>query len=92
MDSSVPLLTPFTSYSEWNLKMIASLKRRGLYEVSIGLGKESYENYNDFLNDGDRAFGAICLALSPSLHYLIGVRVHRVLPKDRTFSETASHK
>ena len=51
--------------------MIASLKR-GLYEVSIGLGKESYENGNDQLNDGDRYFGAICLALSPSLCYLIG--------------------
>ena len=51
--------------------MIASLKRRDLYEVSIGLGKESYENENDWLNDGDRAIGAICLALSPSLYYLI---------------------
>ena len=40
--------------------------------MSIGLGKESYENENDWLNDGDRYFGAICLALSPSLHYLIG--------------------
>ena len=37
MDSSIPLLTPFTSYSEWKLKMIASLKRWGLYEVSIGI-------------------------------------------------------
>ena len=71
MDSSIPLLTPFTSYSEWKLKMIASLKKQGLYEVSIGLGKESYENENDWLNDGDRSFGAICLALSPSLYYLI---------------------
>ena len=44
MDSSVPLLTPFRSYSEWKLKMIASLKIQDLYEVSIGLGKESYEN------------------------------------------------
>ena len=51
--------------------MIASLKRRGLYEVSIELGKESYENDNDWLNDADKAFGAICLALSPSLYYLI---------------------
>ena len=51
--------------------MIASLKRQGLYEVSIGLGKESYENENDWLNDGDRAIGEICLALSPSLYYLI---------------------
>ena len=52
--------------------MIAYLKRQALYEVSIGLGKESYENDNDWLNDGDRSFGAICLALSPSLRYLIG--------------------
>ena len=59
--------------------MIASLKRRGLYEVYIGLGKESYENDNYWLNDGDRAFGAICLALSPSLCYLIGSAKY---PKD----------
>ena len=51
--------------------MIASMKRRGLNEVSIGLGKESYENENDQLNDSDRAIGAICPALSPSLYYLI---------------------
>ena len=71
MDSSIPLLTPFTSYSEWKLKMIAYLKRRGLYEVSIGLGRESYENENDWLNDSDRAFGSMCLALDDSLYYLI---------------------
>ena len=79
MDSSAPLLTPFTSYSKWKLKMIASLKRQGLYDVSIGLGKESYENENDWINDGDRYFGAICLALSPSLRYLIGSAEY---PKD----------
>ena len=56
MDSSVPLLTLFTNYSQWKMKMIASLKRQDLYEVSIGLGKESYENDNDWLNDGDKAF------------------------------------
>ena len=71
MDSSVPLLTPFKIYSEWKLKMISSLKRQDLYEVSIGLGKESYEIENDWLNDGDSDFGTICLALSPSLRYLI---------------------
>ena len=71
MDSSVPLLTPFTSYSEWKLKMIASLKRKDIYEVFIGLGKESYENENDWLNDGDRDFGTICLALDDSLYYPI---------------------
>ena len=67
----VPLLTPFTRYLEWKLKMIASLKRRGLYEVSIRLGKESQEDENDLLNDSDRDFGTICLAFSPILRYLI---------------------
>ena len=49
MDSilSVPFLTPFTRYSEWKLKMISSLKKQGLYEVSIGLGKKYYEDEND---------------------------------------------
>ena len=51
--------------------MIASLKRRGLYEVSIGIGRETYENENDWLNDGDRSFGTMCLALDDSLYYLI---------------------
>ena len=51
--------------------MIASLKRQGLYEVSIVIGKESYENENDWLNDGDRAYGTIALALDDSLYYLI---------------------
>ena len=73
MDSklSVPLFTPSTIYSEWKLKMIASLKRQDLYEVSIGIGKESYEDENDWINDGDRYFGTICLALCPSLCYLV---------------------
>ena len=58
MDSilSVPLLTPSTRQSEWKLKMIAYMKRQGLYEVSIGLGKESYKYENEWLNDGDRYF------------------------------------
>ena len=67
----VPLLTPSTRYSEWKMKMISSLNRKDLYEVSIGIGKEYYENENEWLNDGDRAFGTICLAFSPSLRYLI---------------------
>ena len=73
MDSrlSVPLLTPSTRYSEWKLKMISSLKRQDLYEVSIGIGKEYYEYENHWINDGDRAFGMICMAFSPSLCYLI---------------------
>ena len=56
MDSilSVPLLTSSTRYSKWKLKIIGYLKRQGLYEVSIGIGKESYEYENGWLNDGDR--------------------------------------
>ena len=68
---SVPLLTPSTRYTEWKLKMIASVERQSLYEVSIGLGKDSYEDENDWLNDSDRDFGTICLTISPSLCYLI---------------------
>ena len=51
--------------------MIAYMKKRGLYEVSIGLGKEYYENENEWINDCDRAFGTIGLALDDSLYYLI---------------------
>ena len=69
MDSilSVPLLTPSTIYYEWKSKMIASLKRQGLYEVSMGLGKKYYEYEKDWLNDSDRAYGAICGTFSLSL-------------------------
>ena len=72
MDSrlSVPLLTPVTRYSESKSEMILSLKRQGLYEVYIGLGKYSYEYENSWINDGDRCFGTICMAFYPSLHYL----------------------
>ena len=51
--------------------MISSLRIQSLYEVSIGLGKEYYEDENDWLNDSDRDFGTICLAFSPILRYLI---------------------
>ena len=92
MDSKllVPLLTPSTRYSKWKMKIISSLKGQDLYEVSIGLDKEPYENENDWINDSDRAFGAIFLALSPSLRYLIGSAEY---PKylwtklDRTFGK-----
>ena len=59
--------------------MISSLKRQDLYEVSIGLGKDSYEDENDWITDGDRDFGTICLALYPSLRYLIASAEY---PKD----------
>ena len=75
MDSklSVLLLTPSIRYSEWKLKMISSLNRQDLYEMYIGIGKESYEYENDQLKAGDKYFGTIFLALSPSLRYLIAI-------------------
>ena len=75
MDSilSVHLLTPSARYPEWKLNMIASLKRQGLYEVSIGLGKYSYKYENERINEGDIAFGKMGMDFwkSPSLRYLI---------------------
>ena len=72
MDSrvSIPLLSPFTSYLEWKLKIISYLNKKGLYEISIGAGEESYEELSDLLNDCDREIGPICLAISPSMRYL----------------------
>ena len=51
--------------------MISSVKKQGLYEVSIGLGKESYEYENEWLNHDDRDFGLVCMTLSPSLRNLL---------------------
>ena len=53
--------------------MILYLKRQGIYEVYIGLGKESYKYENEWINYGDRAFGTIGMAFwkSPSLRYII---------------------
>ena len=61
------------------MKMISSLKRQGLYDVFIGARKESYEELSDWLNDCDRAFGAICLDVSTSMCYLIDFAKY---PKD----------
>ena len=70
MDSSVPLLSLYTNYSEWKKKMISSLMRQGLCLVSIGLGKECFSKI-DSLNKSDGDFGTIAIGLSPSLRYLI---------------------
>ena len=75
----VPLFFPSTSYSEWKLKMISYLKRESLYEISIGAGEKSYEELSDWMNDCDRAFGSICLVISPNIRYLVDYAKH---PKD----------
>ena len=74
-----------------------------LYEISIGDGEESYEEPSDWLNDYDRAIGAICLAISPCMRYLIDsvdypkdlwTTLDRVLGKDNedpsSYVESAS--
>ena len=56
----------------------------------MGLGKESYEYKNDWINDGDRYFGTICLVVSPSLRYLIDSAEHQKdlqTELDRTFGK-----
>ena len=73
MDSkSVPLLSPF-NYSEWNHKMCAYLKRKCLYDVSISAMTDpgSYEEKCDWINDCDRAYGTMCLAIPPTMRYLL---------------------
>ena len=83
--------------------MISSLKRQGLYYISIGAGEDSYEQPSDWMNDYDRSFGAIYLAISPSMHYLIDsveypkdlwTTLDRVLGKDNedpsSYVESAS--
>ena len=83
--------------------MISYLKTQGLYEIYIGAGEESYEEPSDWLNDCDRAIGAMCLSISPCMHYLIDsvdypkdiwTTLDRVLGKDNedpsSYVESAS--
>ena len=46
----------------------------------MGLGKESYEYEKEWLNDGDRAYGAICGTFSRS--FLIDLIEFAEYPKD----------
>ena len=70
LHSLVPLLILFTNYSEWKMKMIASMKRQYLYDVSIGLGEESFEINDGWLNECDATYGTMYMAISPSMRYL----------------------
>ena len=53
--------------------MSAYLKRQCLFDVSIGVLSEleSYEEKTDWLNNCDRAYGIMCLGMSPNIHHLI---------------------
>ena len=73
MDSKVfTLLSPF-NYSEWNSKMCAYIKRKCLYDVSIGVVIEpkSYQEKDAWLNDNDRAYVNMCLAIPPTMCYIL---------------------
>ena len=50
-----------------------------IYELSIGLGEESFESENDYLNKCDVHFGTMCMALFPSMCYL---KIFVEYPKD----------
>ena len=47
--------------------------------MSIGIGRETYENENDWLNDIDKSFGSIALALDDDLYFVFYSAEH---PKD----------
>ena len=72
MDSKVPLLSPF-NYVDWKPMMSEYLKRKCLFEVSIGSLREpeSYEENIDWMNNCDRDYGIMCLEMSPNIHHLI---------------------
>ena len=75
MDSrSVPPLSPF-NYPQWKLKMIEYLKSHDLFDISIGFVSEPtyYEQKCAWLNDYNKAYGVMCLAISPSMCYLIDI-------------------
>ena len=70
---SVPLLSPF-NYAEWKLKMVAYLD---LLDVSFGAGKETYEDENDWIDDGEREYAIMCMAMTPNMCYLMEfVEIH----------------
>ena len=53
--------------------MRAYLKKNCLYDVSIGaMSKiDSYEYKCEWINDCDIAYGYMCLAIPPIMHYLL---------------------
>ena len=53
--------------------MCAYLKRQCLYDVSIGDVREpeSRQEKDTWLNDNDRAYGTMCLAIPPTMCYIL---------------------
>ena len=53
--------------------MCAYLKRQCIYDVYIGVVREpeSCQEKDSWLNDNDRAYGTMCLAIPPTMRYLL---------------------
>ena len=53
--------------------MCAHIKSKFLYNVSIGVVREpdSRQEKDAWVNDNDRAYGTMCLAIPPTMHYLL---------------------
>ena len=67
---SIPLLSLF-NYAKWKLKMVAYLERHHIFDVSFGASKESYEDENDWLDDGERLYSRMCMVMTPNMHCLM---------------------
>ena len=46
--------------------MVAYLESHDLLDVSFGPGKESYEDENDWLDDGERLYSRMCMVMTPN--------------------------
>ena len=63
-------LSPF-NYAKWKLKMVAYLESHDLVDVSFGAGKESYEDENDWIDDGEKEYARICIVMTHNMCYLM---------------------
>ena len=51
--------------------MVAYIEIHDLLDVSFGVGKESYEGENDWINYCYRAYGIMCMVMTPNICYLM---------------------
>ena len=60
-----------SNYVEWKFNMVTYLKSHDLFDVSNGVGEESYEEENDWLNDYEREYRNMCMVMTPNMRYLM---------------------
>ena len=51
--------------------MVAYLESHNLLDMSFGAGNESYEYENYWLDDGEREYARMCMAMTPNMCYLM---------------------